>query len=241
MNSARSLSLGLALVALVPAPAFASLFSFDGSSEPDSATFGPTFTTIVFPATSWASNGDVLTMNTAVGQGIWFGAGYAYGDNPAWNLSDNTIGNGLSLRTKVSADATEWSAYLADGSKFAGLIFNNTSVQYHTDTGYVTHALDGTQFHTYGFVLKEGLVAYTLDDALLYNGPAANSSGYIGLIGDGSATTLGGTGQFLVDYAIWDNAPTSLVPVPESGYCAVLSLLGCAGFAVWRRVRSLRT
>ena len=163
VKSTTWFSFGLLLAALTSPIASATLFSFDGSAEPDSATFGPTFTTIRFASTSWGSDGDVLTMATAFGEGIWFGAGYAYGDNPAWNLSDNAIGNGLSLRARLSADATEWSAYLADGSRYAAFIFNNTSVQYQTDTALVTYPLDGTQFHTYDFVLKGGDVTYRVD------------------------------------------------------------------------------
>lgn len=238
MKSVFTSGLGLALVALSSTTASASPFTYDGSSEPDSATFGPTFTTVRFADTSWGSDGNVLTMNTAVGQGIWFGAGYAYGDNPAWNLSNNTTGNGLTLRAALSADATEWSAYLADGSQYAGFSFNHDSVTYQTATALVAQPLDGTRFHTYGFVLKGGDVTYQVDGATLYSGPSAASFGYIGLIGDGSATTLGGTGTFQLDYATFDSAPVT--PVPEPRDYAVLTLVACAGFAGWRRLDARR-
>jgi hypothetical protein len=223
----------LALSVLAAGTVSAAEFSYDGSSTPDSPTFGPTFTTVVFGHTDWGSDGNVLTMNTAFGEGIWFGAGYAYGDNPAWNLADNTTGNSLSLRARVSADGTEWSAYLADGSQFAGLTFNNTSVQYQTATALVTYPLDGTQFHTYGFLLKGGNVTYLVDGTTVYSGPSVASTGYIGLVGDGSATTISGTGSFYLDYATWDNTPVA--PVPEPEQYALITLLACAGFAGWRR------
>jgi ArsR family transcriptional regulator len=96
----------------------AAQFVYDGTATPDSATFGPTFTTILFGDTFWNTDGNVLTMHTATGEGIWFGAGYSYGDNPSFSLSNNSTGNGLTLRARLSSDATDWNAYIADGSKF---------------------------------------------------------------------------------------------------------------------------
>jgi hypothetical protein len=81
----------------------------------------------------------------------------------------------------------------------------------------VTYPLDGTQFHTYGFLLKNGSVADPVDGTTLYTGPALDSTGYIGLIGDSSGSTISGTGTFQLDYAAFDNAPTAPVPEPDNG------------------------
>ncbi|MDZ8118259.1 hypothetical protein [Pontiella agarivorans] len=211
------------------------LIDYDASDLPDSNTLANPFSSIVFAGTGYSLNGGELTLTTAPSAGIWFGNGNSIGHPTNWSLADSASGNYLKVRTKLAPGATSWSAYLADGSSYAGFTFNHSTVSYATDLAGsyndVTNALDMTSdFHTFEFLLKDGNVTYRLDESIvLYHGAAyASSEGSFMVIGDGSGPTPTGTGSMIIDQVTYEAGPTFSIPEPST-----LGLVGCFGSAVF--------
>lgn len=206
---------------------------------------------IQFSDTVMAYNGSSTSLTTADGRGVWFG-NLAGSNEPAWNLGSANTGNELQLTAAFSAGSADWSAYMGDAFWGAGINFNPTfcadncygqPVQaglalYHAvsasdRTAVATFVpLDLSTSHTFGWLLKDGELAYRLDGATVFRG-YAYAMPWVGLvIGDGSGPTLTGVGSMTISAVRFDTAPTgsvSSVPEPAS---AVLLLAGAAGLLI---------
>ena len=233
---------------MVGVTAHAAVIQYDGSTVP-TPTGTPPWSTLNLPGpynlhgvkfanTAWSSTGGVLTMTTYPVQGIWLGNLQAYPGNvnTNWDVSTSAIGSDYSASMRLPTGAKEWSFYIDDRAYGAGFYLDFNLLRYGTPAGEQTVPFDGTQFHTYGILLKGGLVEYTLDGTVLYAGPAYASTNPWGfLIGDSSGSTPTGAGSLEVDWINMDTAPTRNVEVvPEP---ATLVLLGIAPLAMLSRRR----
>lgn len=204
----------------------------------------PDWTVIVFGGTGMDASVTHTTLSTNAGVGVWYGWGAWYGDQPGWTIGIAASGNHLSLTLSLSGGAADWHAYLYDRSYEAMWQFNPTNcpdncystpalpgAQYlyaNADaptvplTGFV--ALDLTQTHRFEYLLKAGRVSYAIDGHVVYDGQAYQvglSDGLL-VIGDGSATTLTGTGSMTIYANSIDNAPSASTLVPEPASAALL-------------------
>ena len=219
------------LIALIcfasPAATHGAIITYDGSSTPNSATYGPTFTTVLFGNTDWSSDGDVLTMSTAPGEGIWFGWANYVGDYPGFSFGSDLDGNRITLRARLPVGTNEWNMYFYDASYFAAFYLLDTGVEYSYATSggayaSATYALDATAFHDYEFLLKDGHVTYRVDGPTIFSGHAYPSGfGPLLVIGDASAYGGTGYGGFQIDGLSIDTAP---VPEPASVVPAALGM-----------------
>lgn len=222
----------------------------------------PDWTDAEFPDTTMTNSGGETTLSTVNGQGIWFGWGQGYADpQPSWDLGSNTTGNRLAITARFSAGSRDWNSYLGDGSFFADLEFLPTDCNYTVMACYDAPAFSGISLlfadsgipagytrqyvdldltidHNFGFLLKNGLVSYTIDGAT-YAGAAVNSGSRILVIGDGSGSSPTGTGSMTISAVSFDNAPNGDVSlsVPEPANWALM----VAGFGlVGRSLRAGR-
>ncbi len=228
----------------------AAQFTYDGSflptafaGRPNQSWYGlqlpsgEKFQAVAFyPATSWSTDGQVLTMRTAAGNGIWIGNIPAYNGiySPNWVPSPALIGNSVDIRAALSIGAVEWSLYLNDGSYGGSMEFYHNKLRYWipgpSGLQSVDHPLDATEFHNYGFLLRNGEILYRLDGATLYAGPAYASTDKSMLVGDGSGSTPTGLGSFYLDYMTINTTPQGFVPEP-----ATLTSLSVAALLLLRR------
>ena len=235
-----TLSLTAILPLLFSASIQAAIISYDGDETPDSATYGPDFTTIVFGGTSWSSDGDVLTMTTAPSRGIWFGY-WGGADTPStWSPSNNAVGNQLDGRLALDVGATEWSMYIHDADgHFASFGINNGSVTMSNGNQSSTLALDTSQFHDYTIHLRNGVASFGIDGLLKaqLTGGAVYSPSIV-LVGDGSGSTPTGVGSFFVDsFSIDTNPGAHTLVASEPALSIVAALVGMV-LSRRRKVRS---
>ncbi len=173
----------------------------------------------------------------ATSQGIWFGVGYGYGDDPGLNFATAALGNNVSTRLALAPASSQWSLYWFDANGYeAALYFESGGFSYYTAAGTTfVPVADMTAFHTFGTHLYEGNVSYFLDGTPLASASAI-ATGFPNflLLGDGSATDVSGFGSLRVDsLSITVNAGA---PVPEPADVAVwLAGAALAGAALWRR------
>lgn len=219
----------------------------------------PDWNEVVQPGASMVASSGVVTMTTVNYKGVWFGNHPAASDaDPAWTLGTSSQGNWLSLEAAFSSGANDWMAYLADGSHLARIEFLDTGcktaaacytsptpfqgvrVMYkdasQTEAQFHDVAIaDMTQFHTYEFLLKNGVVSYRVDGNVVFSGAAWNSSATSLLIGDETGVTPSGTGAMVVravrmDTSPVDNVLVSAVPEPASILMALAGLAVCGFF-----------
>jgi hypothetical protein len=244
--------------ALLAAPATAAVVA---SSLPYNGS--PDWSTVVFPATSMSSNGNVATLNTPdPGQGVWFG--WRSAAPPAWTPAGNAAGNYFAMTFSLTAGARDWSAYFYDGIRYAVMIFNptygcNGNLTNCTgapfNAGISLYRADGlnqfvetfvplnlTQQTTVEFLLKGSNVDYRINGNRYAGTAYVANFGPLLVVGDGSATTQTGSGQMYVHGVQFETAPaaTSLPPlggVPEpASWAMLLSGFGLIG-AISRRGR----
>lgn len=230
-------------------------YFYAGDLTPSEGAYAPLFTTLgpghptggFFGGTTWSSNGSVLTMTTqhpndfpgATSQGIWFGIGYGYGDDPGINFADAVHGNNVTARLALAPASSEWSLYWFDANGYEAALYLETGgFSYYTSAGTTfVPVSDMTAFHTYSTQLFQGNVTYFLDGSLLAQSTAI-ATGFPNflLLGDGSASTVTGYGSLLVDsLSITVNAGA---PIPESATSAAwLAGAALAGTVMLRRRR----
>ncbi len=231
--------------------ATATTYLYSGDTLPTVGAYAPLYTTVgpghpsnyYFPGTTWSSDGDILTMNTTFGQGIWFGRTDGYLDPSSFSLTNTAEGNLVRARLALAPNSTEWSMYWYDSSGYgSSFYFLNGGFQYYTAAGSTFVAADMTQFHTFTSYVLAGQVSYFFDNTYLGGGAAFTGASNFLLIGDSSASTISGTGSMRLDYLQIDvdldgAAPVIAPPnpVPETGATAGLVAAALAGFAVRRR------
>lgn len=201
------------------------------------------------------------TMTTRPYDGVWFGWGTSYGNQPSWSLGTSGEGNQLSLSASFSADAADWQAYVRDGSYEAVITFNPTPCHNQVCYGMTPAsgvniffadadnpgaqtgqfiALDTTQQHSYEFLLKNGAASYRIDGQVYSGAARQTSDSRLLVIGDGSGGDPTGVGSMTVYGVVLDNAPAAdaLTPVPEPGEWAMMMAgLGLVGAITRRRKR----
>mgnify|MGYP006208526425 CR=1 FL=1 len=219
----------------------------------------PDWNEVVQPGASMVASSGVVTMTTANYRGVWFGNHPAASDaDPSWTLGTSSQGNWLSMAAAFSSGASDWMAFVADGSHLARIEFLDTGcktavacytspapfqgvrVMYkdasQAEAQYHDVAIaDMTQFHTYEFLLKNGVVSYRVDGNVVFSGAAWNSSATSLLIGDETGVTPSGTGAMVVRAVRMDTAPVndvlvSAVPEPASILMALAGLAVCGFF-----------
>lgn len=231
------------------------VYHYDGDTLPTEGAYGAWFTTIgagfngYFPATSWSSDGDVLTMNTVYpGSGIWFGRTELGGDpSVGFDLAGTGDGNIVTMRAALSAGATDWSLYFYDadgyGSDFElradGVTFAYVAAG-TSDAVTDFHAIaDMTVFHTYTSYVLGGQVSYFVDGQYLGGGASfTNGTTNFLLVGDSSGSTPTGTGSFYLDYLTVTTAALSYPaasPVPEPAATAAWLGVVLVGWSGCRR------
>lgn len=237
INTLKQFAVPLLVVIGLHGIGHGALITYDGSSTPDSATYGPIFSTVVFSGTSWSSNGDILTMSTANIRGIWFGRRTDGVDPANFNLGNGLAGNSMEARMRLgSPTSTQWETYFTDLSGHFALIYLiQGAVQFHTaspiDSSTVTTTipLDTNSYHVYGAHVHNGSVVYSIDGTQVLSG-LARTSGSPGILvmGDGSGSTPTGTGSFQLDYWNINTAagPITLVPEPSSALLTASFALG---------------
>lgn len=254
-SAARFAAAALAL-AVAPA-AFAIdpfLYDYAGDATPNTGTYGNWFTTVgagvhgYFPATSWNSDGNILTINTVYpGNGIWFGRISGTADSTATLTFGNTSeGNWVSSRLRLSVGATDWSLYWHDTSgKGAALEFDAGSLTFFTSATAggpsvgTSVALDLTQFQTITSYVRDAQVHYWVNGAYLGGGHAGTGGVNTLLLGDSTGSTPTGTGSMQVDFLRVSRAsgatPPHPIAVPEPAAAAGLAGLAALGCAALRR------
>jgi hypothetical protein len=219
------------------------------------------WTDVINSGTSMVVSSGEATLATANARGVWFGW-YTSPNTPSWSLASNAQGNYLSLTTKFTAGSDDWAAYLRDGARGATMLFNKTDCTatfsvncYGVDgTPGVTLrfagaspgstinqfiALDTTQYITYEFLLLGNTVTYRID-GVSYSGAAEVTAAEQQLVvGDGSGSTLNGSGSMKISGVSFDRAPAftslpSLVPEPGS-WAMLIAGFGLTGAAMRRR------
>jgi hypothetical protein len=255
LTTRLALAASLCIAAVTPAHA---VFIDDPMNSPPATVPGVTntypWTGVIFGGTGMVASNGILAMQTSPYAGIWFGNGSLIGYNPGWSLGSNSSGNYISITMALSAGAADWSLYFFDSSGYEAAIGWNPAGDYNLPTqagftyfyanpgnvganGFVSLDLSAA-FHTFDILMKNGVVSYALDGAVLFTGGAyATGSTNLLVIGDGSGTSPTGTGSMYVDRLIVDTAPTfdtlSTVPVPA----ALPLFLSGAGLLGWLRRR----
>jgi PEP-CTERM motif len=224
----------------------------------------PAWSDIVFAGTSMVVSGGESILTTGNNRGVWFG--WQSGSNtPSWTIANNADGNYLSLTAKFSSGADDWSAYMHDGTRSAAMIFNETPCDSSSQNCYNFNgtpgvslyfagptpgtssrtfiALDTTQYFTYEWLLLGSTVTYRVNGAS-YSGTALAGGSKLMVIGDGSGSSLSGTGRMTVSGVTFDRAPAmtslpSLVPEPGS-WAMLIAGFGMIGAAMRRRNRAPR-
>ena len=224
----------------------------------------PGWTDIVFGGTTMTTNGTTSTLATTNFQGVWFGWGAWYGDQPGWTPGTSAAGNYLSLTAAFSPNAADWSAYFYDQSHAVSMLFAPTPCppadncyNYAPATGVNIYfrdplnsggavsqfvSLDPSLTHTYEFLLKGGAVSYRIDGTA-YTGLAQEVSlgAPLLVIGDGSGSSPSGVGSMKISGVQFDNAYSanqlsSIAAVPEPAtWAMMLGGFGLAGASLRRR------
>ena len=224
----------------------------------------PAWSDVVFSGTAMDISGGESVLTTDFNRGVWFGWS-ASSNPPAWSMASNAQGNYLSLTAKFSSGADDWSAYMHDGARAAAMIFNQTDCDasfqncyaYDGTPGVALYfagslpgtairqfiALDTTQYITYEWLLRGSTVTYRVNGTS-YSGTALPTSANILVIGDGSGSSLSGTGQMRIAGVSFDSAPAmtslpSLVPEPAS-WAMLIAGFGLTGAAMRRRNAATR-
>lgn len=252
-SSALRFALLFAVAGAWVSRASATTYLYSGDTLPTVGAYAPLYTTLgpghptgsYFTGTTWSSDGDLLTMNTTAGQGIWFGRTGGYGDPSNFSLANTAEGNLVRARLALAPSATEWSLYWYDASGYgSSFYFLNGGFEYSTAAGSTFVAADMTQFHTFTSYVLAGQVSYFFDNTYLGGGAAITGASDFLLIGDSSASTPTGTGSMRLDYLQIDvdldgAAPVIAPPnpVPDTAATAGLLAAALAGLAGWRRRR----
>lgn len=205
---------------------------YDGSVAPNANN--PALSFVVFGGTTFSTDGNALTLTTTVRQGIWFGYGNNIpGVNPAgFSISPNTSGSYLSLHTKFSDQASEWSMYIYDGVSSAFFDFNHDSFRYVSADEDQEIFMDLTDdFHHFELELKDGLVNYRVDGvtyAFGHNALASNAAPLI-VVGDGSGSSISGTGSMIIDNFIYNDEAGNIIPEPTTAALLLMGSLALVG------------
>ncbi len=240
-----------ALLLHLPAILQAAQINYEGDFTPNNASnpvgdpYGPRYTTIVFSGTSWASDGDVLTITTAASRGIWFGRFTGFGDNPNFSLGSNLAGNRVDARLALGFSSDEWVGfYFYDtGGRGAQWYFDDGLAKYYfadpLSGNTITNSLplyDRTQFHVYSAHVQGDIAAYYLDGNLIAHGKALDNTANSLVTGDVSGSTPTGSGTFKIDY-LRLNTAAGVVSVPEPSTLALAGVAGAALRAAMKRTR----
>jgi hypothetical protein len=219
----------------------------------------PDWSDVTFSGTSMVVSSGESILTTANNRGVWFG--WQSGTNtPAWTIADNAQGNYLSLTAKFSSGADDWSAYMHDGTRSVAMIFNPTPCDQSSQNCYNFNgspgvtlyfggvapnafssqfiALDTTQYFTYEWLLRGNSVTYRVN-GVAYSGTAMTGGSKLMVIGDGSGSSLSGTGQMRISGVSFETNPAatslpSLVPEPAS-WAMLIAGFGLTGAAMRRR------
>jgi hypothetical protein len=248
----RLILVGLGVAALFIADA--SRAAVVASSLPYDGT--PDWRTVILAGTTMDYTGSSTVLTTAQGQGVWFG--HTPGST-SWGLGSNADGNKVRLSASFSSNARDWNTYLADGFRFAGMLYNPTGCDGNAvdctfapfATGVTLSfagaangsgnadlfvALDTTAANQFGFELKDNLVRYRINNSY-YTGFAQSANYNILVIGDGSGSTRTGWGSMTVRSVSFDNGPiAALNAVPEpASWAMMLGGFGLLGGVVRRK------
>jgi hypothetical protein len=132
-----------AIVSLSPIARSQTTYVYNGDQTPSTGVYASWFTTLgpghpadsYFRGTTWSSNGSYLTMTTqhpldflgATSQGIWFGLGYGYNDDPGIGFASTALGNSVVTRLALAPSSSEWSLYWFDANGYeAAVNFSRT-------------------------------------------------------------------------------------------------------------------
>jgi hypothetical protein len=234
----RLVGLCAALVAGLAGPARAITIVYDSDVAPDALAPDPFTFKNNYASTSWSVASGELTLNTTLGTvGIWFGNGdHIAGLEVPWDVATNEQGNYVKIRMKLTPGSKDWSSYLYDQSHSGGFGFDDDQLTLFS-TGVPTEPLDIdlTEYHTFEYLIRDGMVSYRLDESLvLYHGPGGEQSFGVGIlvIGDGSASTVSGTGSMIIDHVTYMSEPA--FDIPEPATAGLAAIMG-AGLLARRR------
>jgi hypothetical protein len=193
----------LALLFLIASSVPGAAIFYDGSYVPQPGAAN--FHWAVFGNT-WGTDGNILSIHTSyVTGGIWFGYHPAAYGNPGWSLGTDAQGQYVKIRARLTPGSTEWSIYMHNGTSMSNFYLLNDAFQYSVpDTGGGTTAnifANMNVFRDYEIWMKGGKVVYKVDNTVWYAGNALPSGANLLIIGDGSGSTITGTGTMQIDSA----------------------------------------
>ncbi|MCE9611049.1 MAG: PEP-CTERM sorting domain-containing protein [Chthoniobacter sp.] len=117
------------------------------------------------------------------------------------------------------------------GSGLGFYFFENGFYYGFGSTDVFVPVADMTSFHTYGSHIYNGVASVCLDGALLASGTASSGPASFMVLGDGSAGSVSGYGNFLVDnldITVSAGPATASAPEPSTVSLIGLALVGGA-------------